>query len=269
MSRISLVLWLIFYSLRYRTRPWNFFQINHHFFNGKKNIFSKQELNDIIPDRWRLRQIVDDGLSVLDFPLFVKPEWGQNSHGVSLVENNQDLLTLRGRRRSTRVDYLLQEAAPEEKEYEIFYLRRVDRPQDYALLSVTETVNSSSSPLPVNGIHNQDCCYLDRTGDFSVEELQKIWGHMMQIGCFGIARVGVKADSQKGLVDGYFHVIEINIFLPMPLVLLDSRIGWRKKHGFVRKSMKAAARLAAAVEIKGKRHPIFFRKLIAHYKVNK
>ncbi|NOR24925.1 MAG: hypothetical protein GQ542_11140 [Desulforhopalus sp.] len=58
---------------------------------------------------------------------------------------------------------------------------------------------------------------------------------------FRIARVGVRANSIEELLAGNFHVIEVNIFLPMPLVLLDSQRSWAEKHRFIRESMKGAA----------------------------
>lgn len=84
---------------------------------------------------------------------------------------------------------------------------------------------------------------------------------------FRIARVGVRANSIEELLAGNFHVIEVNIFLPMPLVLLDSQRSWAEKHRFIRESMKGAARLAGNGFRPKKRYPIFFRQLIAHYKV--
>ena len=99
MLRPLLVFWLIAYSVYYRTRPWNFFQLNSDYFNGEKNIFSKLELNQYIPFRWRLRQVVDDGEIVPEFPVFVKPEWGQNSHGVSSVKTLDELCSIRLKRK--------------------------------------------------------------------------------------------------------------------------------------------------------------------------
>ena len=86
------------------------------------------------------------------------------------------------------------------------------------------------------------------------------------IGKFKIARVGVRANSREDLTKGMFHIIEINIFLPMPLVLLDKNKSLIEKHSFIKQSMRAAAHLAAQMEYKGKRYAIFFRSLAAHYK---
>lgn len=267
MLRPLLVFWLIAYSLYYRTRPWNFFQLNSDYFNGEKNIFSKLELNQYIPKQWRLRQVVDDGKIALEFPLFVKPEWGQNSHGVHAAKDFAELSSIRQKRKSNSVTYLLQEAAKELLEFEIFYIRAAEDLDDFAILSVTETVNRSSENLPVNGVNNRNSSFLDRTKRLSEQELHNLWVMMKKIGFFRIARVGVRANSIEELLAGHFHVIEVNIFLPMPLVLLDSQKGWPEKFQIIRDSMKCAAQLAGNDFRPQKRYPIFFHKLVAHYKV--
>jgi hypothetical protein len=267
MLRPLLVFWLIAYSLYYRTRPWNFFQLNSDYFNGKKNIFSKLELNQYIPKRWRLRQVVDDGKVIPEFPVFVKPEWGQNSHGVFAANDLAELGSIRHKRKSNSVTYLLQEAAIEMLEFDIFYIRAAEDLDNFAMLSVTETVNRSSENLPVNGVNNRNSSYLDRTKRLCEEELQNLWVTMKNIGFFRIARVGLRANSIEELLAGHFHVIEVNIFLPMPLVLLDNQKGWPEKHQVIRDSMKCAAQLAGNNFRSQKRYPIFFHKLVAHYKV--
>ncbi len=267
MLRPLLVFWLITYSLRYRIRPWNFFQLNCDYFNGEKNIFSKLDLDQHIPWQWRLLQLVDDGEIVPEFPVFVKPEWGQNSHGVLLANNLAELNLARRRRSFKNVMFLLQEAATEKREFEVFYVRLPEDPESAGVLSVTETVNRSGALLPVNGINNGDSVYIDRTEMFRESDLQDLWSMIKSIGFFRIGRVGLRADSIRKLLEGKFHVIEVNIFLPMPLILLDENVSWAKKHRFIRTSMKEAARMASTCGQPKKRYPIFFRQLIAHYKV--
>jgi hypothetical protein len=267
MLRPLLIFWLIAYSLYYRTRPWNFFQLNSDYFNEEKNIFSKRELNQYIPHQWRLRQVVDDDKITPEFPVFVKPEWGQNSHGVLAAKDFAELCTIRQKRKSNSVTFLLQEAATEMLEFEIFYIRAAENLDNFAMLSVTETVNRSSDALPVNGVNNRNSSYRDRTRRFSEAELQSLWSMMKKIGFFRIARVGARANSIEELMAGKFHVIEVNIFLPMPLVLLDSQKGWPEKHRIIRHSMKCASQLASNNFCPRKRYPIFFHHLVAHYKV--
>lgn len=267
MLRPLLVFWLIAYSLWYRTRPWNFFQLNSDYFNGEKNIFSKLDLDQYIPRQWRLRQVVDNEENIPRFPVFMKPEWGQNSHGVRLVKGLDELNVLRRKRSGENVTFLLQESATEIREFEIFYVRLAENQEDYAVLSVTETVNQSGELLPVNGINNIDSSYCELTEMFRESDLKTLWAMMNTIGFFRIGRVGLRAHSIEELLAGNFHVIEVNIFLPMPLVLLDKNMAWAKKHQFIRKSMKESARLAKVSGQPKKRYPIFFRQLIAHYKV--
>lgn len=268
MVRTLLVFWLIVYSLRYRTRPWNFFQLNHTYFNREKNIFSKKDIDRYIPETWRLHQTVDDGEIVPDFPVFVKPEWGQNSHGVGLAKNMCDLKRLRESRKGKGVTFLLQKAAEESREFEFFYVRAADNPDRYAIISLTETLNSSGESLVVNGINNHDTSYEDLTDLLNGAQKEMLWEQLSSIGCFYVARVGVKANSINDLVAGAFHVVEVNIFLPMPLMLLDDAVERSEKLEFIRVAMKACARLAAKANISySERSPIFFRKLVAHYKV--
>jgi len=270
MLRSLTVFWLIIYSIRYLTKPWNFFQLNADYFNSAKNIFSKLEINSNIPERWRLSEVIDDGKTVPNFPVYVKPEWGQNSHGVGVARDLEELEELRLKNRQRyhgEVNFILQDAATGKREFEIFFIRDSADIENYAILSLTETVNISGQQLVVNGINNKDSNYLDRSGALAKEDYLRLWSFIKTIGFFRIGRVGVKADSLEQMLVGRFQVIEINIFLPMPLVLLDDNLGFGWKHKFIRKGMKAAARLSEVYELPGTRSPIFFRKLAAHYKV--
>jgi len=267
MLRPLLIFWLIVYSIRYRTRPWNFFQLNSAYFNGNKNIFSKLDMDQIIPARWQLHQVVDNIETNPEFPVFSKPEWGQNSHGVARAENEVELQGIRERRATEEVTFLLQEAATEGREFEVFYVRLTEDIDQFAVLSITETVNRSSEHLPVNGVRNRDTYYRDRTDEYTENELLVIWKMMNEIGSFKIARVGLKANSKEDFLQGTFHVIEVNVFLPMPLMLLDNLQSWSTKHSFVQKSMRSAARLVKNRVRQGRRYPIFWKQLVAHYKV--
>ncbi|MCP4341134.1 MAG: hypothetical protein GY799_20165 [Desulfobulbaceae bacterium] len=80
--------------------------------------------------------------------------------------------------------YLLQEAAEEMLEFDIFYIRAAEDIDNFAMLSVTETVNRSSENLPVNGVNNRNSSYLDRTKRLCEEELQNLWATMKKIGFF-------------------------------------------------------------------------------------
>lgn len=268
MIRPLLVAWLIIYSLRYLTRPWNFFQLNGKHFNRRKNIFSKLDLDTHIPEKWRLRQEIDDNKKNPLFPVVVKPEWGQNSHGVEIIHSQEELEKNRKSRPNSTVNYLFQELAPGSREFEFFYIRSVEDEKSYHVVSLTETENNSGKTFVVNSIRNSETRYCDLTDKIGEERLQKFWGMVQSIGCYKIARIGMRANSLEELLQGQFHVLETNIFLPMPLMLLDKHISFSQKHRFIRKSMKSAAHLGATLNGKAiPRYPIFFRLLIAHYKV--
>ena len=267
MIRAALIFWLIAYSVRRRVLPYHFFQLNCDYFNSAKNIFSKLDMDRHIPEQWRLLQVEDDGVTVPVLPVFFKPEWGQNSHGVYFIRNTSDLHDARKKRVARRTAYLLQEVAWERREYDIFYIRSAEDGKAYGLLSVTEVRNSGHSEPVVNGVHNKNSSYHEITADFTPAEHKQLWEMTRDVGRFQIARVGLRADSKEDLLAGNFHIIEVNIFLPMPLLLLDESISFSDKYQFVKKSMALAARLIANLPRKQGRHAIFFRQLVAHYKV--
>ena len=265
--RAALIFWCIVYCLRSRAAPWCFFQLNSDYFNSAKNIFSKLDMDRYIPERWRLQQHEDDGRIVPDFPVFLKPEWGQNAHGIFFIKNDADLHEARKKKVVKRTAYLLQEVAQEQREYEFFYIRSADDHQNCGLFSVTEVKNKNHSEPVINGVHNRDSNYHDITADFTPAEQEVLWAMIKNVGSFRIARVGLRADSKEDLLLGNFHIIEINIFIPFPLILLDKNISFSTKYRFVRKSMALAARSIANLPRKEGRHGIFFRQLVAHYKV--
>ncbi len=53
--RLKITLYFIWYCLKIRTNPWAFFQIHAHFFDVKKGIFSKYDIEQSIPNKWRLK----------------------------------------------------------------------------------------------------------------------------------------------------------------------------------------------------------------------
>jgi len=162
--------------LRLRARPWNYFQINSRHFCRQRGIFSKIALDQMIPAKWRLhQQRLDDAYTPDSFPVFLKPEWGQNSVGIERADNEHQFRTLS--RRDGPVRYLVQHAAPEAREFEIFTTFTDESSEQPDYLTVTETVNNTHK-YPINGINN---------------------------------------------------VIEINLFTPMPIHLMD------EKHSVVNK----------------------------------
>ena len=199
------------------------------------------------------------------YPVFIKPEWGQNSHGIVRVNNKKEYRVFQKGIHATDMPFIVQDAAPEKKEFEIYYLRSAGNSDHYAFLSITEVTNNCRKHHPINSIHNSCTVYRDITQTFSSKELQTIWLSLRQIGKFRMARVGLKADDRKSILKEKFHIVEINLFLPMPLVLLTGNVGLFEKNKIMKKTMSIAARLAKTIPKKESGKHIFFQKFIAHH----
>ena len=210
-------------SLCIRAGPWHYFHINHRHFCRKLGIFSKMSLDKLIPLKWRLDQRwLDDDYVPAVFPVFMKPEWGQNSVGIERADNEHQFNVIARRVKTGPIRYMVQQAAPEAREFEIFttFIGESSGQPDY--FTVTETVNDRHR-YPINGIYNNDCRYVDITKMLTPSELTRISNYVREIGHFGQSRLSVRADSIEQLTNGEFHVIEINLFTPMPIHLLDEK----------------------------------------------
>jgi len=261
-----LVLHYLYACLQYRVLPWNFFQLNSRYFNAAKGIFSKLEMDSHVPAQWRLPQYYFDRKVVPErFPVFLKPEWGQNSNGILRVDTASDYLALDRPLRKTTMPYIVQQAAGGRIEFEIYYLRSPAEPDDFAVFSITEVTNTGAGRHPINSIHNPDTVYLDITPTFSKVELRALWNFLHGIGNFRMARLCVKADSKDDLLQGLFQIVEINLFLPMPLVLLAKNVHEEKKQQLIAEIMTVIARLVKTIPRKETGKSIFFRKMKAHY----
>lgn len=267
--RLLLIFSYIIFCIRLRVTPKKYFQLNSIYFNEQRNIFSKLEMDKLIPEKWRLKQFLDLGHQLPDqFPVFIKPEWGQNSRGVQRANNIQQLESIRRRRKESNINYLIQEAAPGKNEFEIFTIPSIgktpagiDTKRQPAIMSVTETLNSSNDRFPINGIYNKTTSYCDITDLLTASHLQKLWGYLADIGQFRIARFGIRADSLEDLLQGRFHIIEINLFLPMPLILLAKNKSWRQKIRFSLDCMWQLARVTQTLPASHPNKPVFFKKL--------
>ncbi len=252
-----MVLTYIACCIRIGTLPWRYFQLNAHYFSKEHGIFSKLVLDQLIPERWRLPQRVDNPeLQPSRYPVFLKPEWGQNARGIHRADNAEQLNALRRQLADEPQRYLLQEAATGAREYEIFGIDvdRDDRVHD--VLTVTEAVNSSEE-FPINSKFNQQTRYVEITEEFSADEQALMSGFLSELGQFGISRLSVRADSRAAMLNGDFKVIEINLFVPMPINLLDTTHTWATRWHFIRGAMMALARSTKAIKPVARPQPIF------------
>jgi len=260
--------WFIAYCIKLRINPWLFFQMNADYFNKAKGIYSKLEINQLIPYRWRLGQRVNDKTTEPQaYPVFMKPEWGQNSIGIYRVDSVEDFRSIQEKIAGKKMTYLYQEAAVEKREFEIYYIRKADRLETCATLTVTEVRNNREKAHPINGVNNIHTTYTDLSQSFMDKGAQTIWNHVRTIGNFRMARVCAKADSETDLLKGQFHIVEINLLTPMPLNLLDPVVPWKEKQQFIRSRMMLLAENAKAISARQERKSMLFRKLAMHYRV--
>lgn len=261
--RFLLVATFILTCVRRLKAPWRYFQINAAHFNESLGIYSKNDIDKNIPPSWRLEQSVDDGLLVPEhFPVFVKPEWGQNGQGVRRADNATELAYIRNHCMNNKMVYLIQEAAKAKREFEIFYIRNHRDLNRYATLSVTETCNTSGMDLPVNSVKNEHTFYTSMTAKLTDEQLEEIWQRIARIGHYNFARVGVRADSLEALQQGDFKVIEINLYLPMPINLMDKTVEFKEKFRFILSSMNHLVSLVGSIPKTQERKKIFIKKTL-------
>ncbi len=259
-----LIFYFILYSLRLFSPPWRYFQINAQYFNNEIGAFSKIDINKYIPAKWVLEQDFLDKNNPPDkYPVFLKPEWGQNGNGVRAIESLADFNDSCDKlKKRTKLRYIIQSFANFDKEFEIFYIQN-DK-CEFATITITETINTKDS-IPINSIFNANTKYFDITGDFNNKELNIIKGYLKQLPTFKIARVGIKTNNKNDLILGNFKIIEINLFAPMPLNLLDPNISKHKKIEFIKKNMYYLAKLCSNMPKTYFKKFIFLRKIIYHY----
>lgn len=259
---IIMVVTYILCCFRIGTAPWRYWQLNARYFSSEHGIFSKLSIDSLIPERWRLPQSVDtDTLTPSSFPVFLKPEWGQNAHGIHRVDDYEQLVNLRADLVGGPHRYLLQQAAPGRREYEIFSIDANRSDGEHDVLTITEAVNSRER-FPINSKNNRHTHYVDITEQFDADAQQTVASYLSQIGEFGICRMSVRADSNEELVAGNFHVIEINLFLPMPINLLDSSFSWLQRWNFIRRAMMSLARATKLIKPVEQPQAIFARMML-------
>lgn len=259
---IIMVVTYILCCARIGTAPWRYWQLNARYFSVEHGIFSKLSLDALIPDRWRLPQSIDsDAVTPTTYPVFLKPEWGQNAHGIHRVDDAEQLARLRSCLQSEPQRYLIQQAAPGRREYEIFSIDANRSDDKHDVLTITEAVNEREQ-FPINSKNNLHTRYVDISAQFSEQQQNTIASYLSQVGEFGISRMSVRADSNEELIAGNFHVIEINLFLPMPINLLDREYSWSSRWKFIRSAMMSLAQATRMITPVENPQPIFTRMMM-------
>lgn len=259
---IIMVVTYILCCARIGTAPWRYWQLNARYFSSEQGVFSKLALDALIPRQWRLEQSINnDNTTPSHFPVFLKPEWGQNAHGIHRADNVEQLGRLRAVVAHHPQRYLIQAAAPGQREFEIFSIDADREDGRHDVITITEAVNTRED-YPINSKYNRHTKYVDVTSKFSSQQQAVIAGFLSKIGKFGISRMSVRTDNFDSLLNGNFHVIEINLFLPMPINLLDGTFSWREKWRFIRSAMMSLARATKLIKPVEKPQPIFARMMI-------
>jgi hypothetical protein len=262
--RCLLILHYLLFCCRYLTIPWRYFQLNANYFNNHKKIFSKQDLDAITPAEWRLTQYIDTpDIQPARYPVFAKPEWGQNSAGVHCIRNATELNLLRENASYKAQNYLIQEAATGSIEFEVFIVKHPHQHSQYAVISITQVLNNSVDKYPVNGIYNKDTRYQDITQQIRPDIKDKLWQELTRMGDFAIARYSLKADSLAALTQLQFKLVEVNLFVPMPLSLLSHNLTAKQKYRLLYTCTHNLAQLAQQLNSKKVTQGIFFNKIIA------
>ena len=259
---IIMVITYIACCARIATAPWRYWQINANYFSAEQGVFSKLSTDELIPSRWRLDQTIDtESLIPSSYPVFLKPEWGQNAHGIHRADNAKQLTTLRATLKSEPQRYLLQEAARGQREFELFSIDTDRLDDSHDVFTITEAINDSED-YPINSKYNRFTRYSDITSQFLGEEQQQLASYLSEIGQFGISRMSVRADTHEDLIDGNFQVIEINLFLPMPINLLDETYTWAQRWRFIRSSMMSLAKATKLINPADIKHSIFSQMML-------
>ena len=252
----------IFNCMLIRTKPCKYFQLNSIVFNAKDGIFSKLDIDQLIPEKWRLVQMpLAETDCPASFPVFVKPEWGQNSSGIIKADNLVAFESIKRELKDSNIKYLVQQAAAGKYEFEIFSIQHSQDKEAYAEFTVT-LVENDSETYPVNSIYNSNTRYKEITDQFDEKDKSRIWQLMGEIGRFGISRVGLRANSIEEFLAGNFQVIEINLFVPMPINMLDPKYKFWDLWGFVRHYMMSLARITKARDKSLPEKPVFTKMML-------
>ena len=260
----KLIFYYIYWAMRLKIPAWYYFQINAEWYNKEKNLYSKIDIDKHIPKEWLLKQeYFTKDTKISNFPVFLKPEWGQNANGIVRIDSTEELNDFDIKDKKT--PYIVQEAAKENIEHEVFYIRGTEKTNKYSVLTVTKAVNTNQGQYPINHIRNENVKYVDSTSDFSLSELEKIKSILDKLPKFRIARISLKANSKNDLLEGLFHIIEINLFAPYPINLLDENTSQKDKNKFVKNAMYELVKVSNTIPKEHFNKFVFTHKIIKHY----
>ena len=260
----KLIFYYIYWAIRLRIPAWYYFQINAEWYNKEKSLYSKIDIDKHIPKEWLLKQeYFTKDTKISSFPVFLKPEWGQNANGIVRIDSSSELSNFDIK--DKKIPYIVQEAAKENIEYEVFYIRGTEETNKYPVLTLTKAVNNKQGQYPINHIRNKNVKYEDSTSDFSPYELEKIKNILDKLPAFRIARISLKTNSKNDLLEELFHIIEINLFAPYPINLLDENTSQEDKDKFVKNAMYDLVKVSNTIPKEHFNKFVFTNKIIKHY----
>ncbi len=259
-----MVVTYIFSCIKIKTKPCKYFQLNSPWFNLEKGVFSKFDLNAMFPEQWRLDiDNLQDEFQPNQYPVWLKPEWGENADGVYCALDEVEYQQIKNEVLQANRPYLVQKSATGEREFEIFLLWESSESMQPATFSITEAKNDEER-RPVNGIYNPHTSYYDLTDQLDHDQQSKIRKYMESIGRFPISRLCVRTENIEEFTKGHFQIVEINLFTPMPIHLLDSRYTNRERWLMIRKLTMSLAKATRNRNPTLKEKPVYTRMIQNH-----
>ena len=149
--------------IRVGAAPWKYFQANARYFSREKGIFSKINIDKMVPHKWQLRQQrLTADFSTNQYPVFIKPEWGQNANGIERADDKHSLESIKFRLVAADTTYVVQEAAKEKREFEIFSTFADSSFEAADVVTVTEAINATHR-YPINTLSINNRCRSKRS----------------------------------------------------------------------------------------------------------
>jgi len=263
--QLKIILYFIYYSLKKWVNPYMFFQNHVDQFNWKKWIFSKYEIEKKIPKKWKLRseyysqQYEVNIRDNYNFPFFLKPEWGQNSKWIYAIQNVWDFQNFSQKILKWNVNYIVQEWVIW-KEFEISFTRNN---QDITIWSLVESVNTQWELIHCKNCYTE---YIERIYELSQTDIESLKSMVQEIEPYSFARIWLKAESLRHIIDWKLKIFEINIFVPLPLFLLAENIRKPEKNVFLKRYLQELVCITKNRK-KLSYEEVFLKKTYMHFKL--